>query len=405
MHAHYEKVITFCCFLFLFVNIGFPSTPFSVYQPYLIAQDGVGDTGASAILAVRTLVSLCAMFFVDRYYSALDARRGVAFACAMTAAGFGLYALGTGLPVYLAGAVLCGMGYGLGGMVAMTILTNRWYRTNIGTAMGVAAVGSGVASILVPLAAVQVIHTVSLHVAFALEGAIALAIGALVLTLLRNRPSDLGIVLEDPVATGSANDRAVRAPYRLAPPARILFMAALVAVGAVSVGGGTYLSVLFTAAGIDPVYAATLLSVMGICLTIAKFLTGKLFDRIGTLRGSALMFGVLTLGLIFCLASSAGSPLVATAAAALVGVGISLGTVGISMWSLELTDGGSTTRFVKRCQIAYALGGFIMNSLPGPLKTVTGTYESSYAIMCAITVYAGIVVVAIYRARKAALAA
>jgi predicted MFS family arabinose efflux permease len=174
-------------------------------------------------------------------------------------------------------------------------------------------------------------------------------------------------------------------------------------VGAVAVGGGTYLSVLFTSSGIDAVFAATLLSVMGICLTIAKFVTGRLFDAIGTRRGSALMFGVLTVGLALCIVSSGGSPVIAAIAAALLGAGISLGTVGISMWSLELTDGGSTTRFVKRCQTAYALGGFLMNSIPGPLKTITGTYVSSYAIMCAITVYAGIVVVAIYRARKAAM--
>jgi MFS family permease len=402
MKSHYEKVITFCCFLFLFVNIGFPSTSFNVYQPYLIAQDAVGDLGASAILAVRTLVSLSAMFFVDRYYSNLDARRGVALACAMTAAGFGLFAVGGSMPVYLLGAVLSGMGYGFGGMVAMTILTNRWYRKGIGTAMGVASVGSGVASILVPLAAVQVIHAQSLHAAFALEAGVALGLGALVLLLLRNRPSDLGIELEDPAREGSAG-RAVRAPYRLSPAWRALFMAALVAVGAVAVGGGTYLSVLFTSSGIDAVFAATLLSVMGICLTIAKFVTGRLFDAIGTRRGSALMFGVLTVGLALCIVSSGGSPVIAAIAAALLGAGISLGTVGISMWSLELTDGGSTTRFVKRCQTAYALGGFLMNSIPGPLKTITGTYVSSYAIMCAITVYAGIVVVAIYRARKAAM--
>ncbi|MCC6109701.1 MAG: MFS transporter [Denitrobacterium sp.] len=402
MKSHYEKVITFCCFLFLFVNIGFPSTSFNVYQPYLIAQDAVGDLGASAILAVRTLVSLSAMFFVDRYYSNLDARRGVALACAMTAAGFGLYAVGGSMPVYLLGAVLSGMGYGFGGMVAMTILTNRWYRKGIGTAMGVASVGSGVASILVPLAAVQVIHAQSLHAAFALEAGVALGLGALVLLLLRNRPSDLGIELEDPALEGGTG-RPVRAPYRLSPAWRVLFMAALVAVGAVAVGGGTYLSVLFTSSGIDAVFAATLLSVMGICLTIAKFVTGRLFDAIGTRRGSALMFGVLTVGLALCIVSSGGSPVIAAIAAALLGAGISLGTVGISMWSLELTDGGSTTRFVKRCQIAYALGGFLMNSIPGPLKTITGTYVSSYAIMCAITVYAGIVVVAIYRARKAAM--
>ena len=48
MKKHYEKVITLCCFLFLFTNVGLTSTSFNVYQPYIIATDGVGDVGGCA---------------------------------------------------------------------------------------------------------------------------------------------------------------------------------------------------------------------------------------------------------------------------------------------------------------------------------------------------------------------
>ncbi len=103
MRKHYPKVITACCFLFLFVNIGMPSTSFSVYQPYLVALPDIGDSGGSLILSVRTLVTLLAMFVVNRYYNRLDCRLAVTLGCALTAAGFYLYSFATSMPVFLAG--------------------------------------------------------------------------------------------------------------------------------------------------------------------------------------------------------------------------------------------------------------------------------------------------------------
>lgn len=40
-------------------------------------------------------------------------------------------------------SVFTGLGYGLGGMVASTMLISRWFSANMATAAGIAAVGSG----------------------------------------------------------------------------------------------------------------------------------------------------------------------------------------------------------------------------------------------------------------------
>lgn len=191
---HYEKVICVCCFLILFTNIGLPSTSFSVYQPYLVAIPGVGHAGGSVILSVRTFVSLVAMFFVARYYSWLNCRIGAFVASICVAIGFGLYALNTesyaGLCV---ASVFTGLGYGLGGMICSTMLIGRWFETNVATVAGVAAVGSGVAAVVLPPIVVAVVNATSLSAAFALEAALALLLGLLVFALLRNFPEDMGL--------------------------------------------------------------------------------------------------------------------------------------------------------------------------------------------------------------------
>ncbi len=173
---HYEKVICVCCFLILFTNIGLPSTSFSVYQPYLVAIPGVGHSGGSVILSVRTFVSLAAMFFVARYYSWLNCRIGAFVASIFVAIGFALYSVNTesyfGLCV---GSVFTGLGYGLGGMICSTMLIGRWFKTNVATVAGFAAVGSGVAAVVLPPIVVDVVDATSLSAAFGLEALLALA--------------------------------------------------------------------------------------------------------------------------------------------------------------------------------------------------------------------------------------
>ena len=191
---HYEAVVAVCCFLILFTNVGLPSTSFSVYQPYLVDLPGVGHSGGSIIVSVRTFVSLLAMLVVGRYYDLVDCRIGAFLATLCVSAGFALYSLaGSNFGMLCGASALTGLGYGFGGMIASTMLINRWFRANVATVAGVAAVGSGVAAIVIPNAAVALISAFDLQTAFRAEAALALVIGVAVFALLRNDPRDMGL--------------------------------------------------------------------------------------------------------------------------------------------------------------------------------------------------------------------
>ena len=58
----YQTIIVACAFTLLFVNTGFTSTSFSIYQSYIVNIPGVGDVGGSVVVTVRTFVSLICMF-------------------------------------------------------------------------------------------------------------------------------------------------------------------------------------------------------------------------------------------------------------------------------------------------------------------------------------------------------
>ena len=415
MKRYSEKIVTLCCFLLVFANIGLASTSFNVYQPYIVAVPGVGDTGGSIILSARTLASFLAMIVVDRYFNVLDMRRGVALACCMTAVGFAGYAAAATMesfPLFVASAFVVGVGYGFGGMAAVTILTSRWYVTDVGTAVGVASVGSGFASIVIPIVAVRVMQDVSLSSSLLMEGALSAAIAFVVFGLVRNRPSDVGMQPHgaQDIASGdnSASEergekRGRQKRVRKALPdsplpitARRALMVAMALVGMVSVGGMAYLSVLLASFGFENMFVAFAISIAGTCLTIAKFATGELFDHVGTERGSIIAFAFLVSGFVLCCTAITGSPIVAIAGAVLLGIGISVGSVGVSVWSLELSGAQHRTRSIRNSQMAYAFGGFLMNTLPGPLKDLTGSYMVSYAFMTACAAAAAIIIVALY---------
>ena len=400
MRHHYEKIICACCFLSLFVNIGLASTAFSVFQPYLTALPDVGDTGASAILGVRIFFSIVAMLFVDRYYELLDARVGLAASMLLDCAGFAIYSQADSLALMLVGSTLTGLAYGLGGLVATTMLVNRWFKSGIGTAVGFCTVGSGVAGIVIPIAVARIIEDHSLSVAFACVSVLAFVFAVVVFVFVRNRPSDLGLVAyESETAVRAARGRRVTGMggKPLSRPVRIIVLIAMALVGGFSMSACAYLAVLMTTNGFDVHFAALMVSVFGISLTVAKFGVGELFDRIGTARASAAVFGVLGVGLALCCLVSVIGLVGMVVAAVAVGIGLSLGSVGISVWSLELSDAATRTRSIKNCQLAYVVGGLVMNVIPGPLKQLTGSYVPSYVLMLVCAALAAAIILTVYR--------
>lgn len=397
MKQHYEKVIVACCFLFLFANVGLPSTSFNVYQPYIIATEGVGDVGGSLILSVRTLTSLVTVIFVDRYYQALDVRRGVFAACLSTALGFFIYSQASSLAAFALGAVFAGAGYGLGGMVGLTLLISRWYDHGVGGAIGFATLGSGVASIIIPICAVRVIEGSSLHLSFFLEALLALAIGALVFVFLRNRPSDIGRDASVRQSEKTGSKEQATGSVALDAAERVALLAAMAFIGCLCVGGSTYYSVLLTTQGFDPHFAATTLSAIGAMLTVSKLATGKMFDRFGVRKSSTFAFFVFLAGFALSLLTPLGNTGLAVVAGMSIGWGEALGTVGLSVWSLQLANPEKRERSIKNAQVAYSLGGFVINAIPGPLATLTGTYLTTYAIMFGMCVFAAVVITGTYK--------
>ena len=165
--------------------------------------------------------------------------------------------------------------------------------------------------------------------------------------------------------------------------------------GAVAIDASNYFSILLTSEGISTLNAATIIALMGLALTVGKFASGFLFDLIGTIHGTIILFAFMFAGLVFACLSSL-NPVFPFLAAVLFGSGVTLGSVGISLWSIELSTPERLTSTVKNLQIAYVMGGFLFSMVPGPLMDLCHSYVISYEILTAAAAVCALIVVGTY---------
>lgn len=412
MKRHYQIVIAACCFLIMFVNQGLPSTSFNVWQPYLQKLPSVGDDGVTTILTIRTLVSFLSIFFVTKYYELMDLRIGIAIATLFTIGGFFSFGFADGNMVLLClGSVLAGIGYGIGGSVASTALIGKWFEGDVGTAAGVAGVGSGTAGMLIPLVVSQIEHHFSLSTAFFSVATLALVFGALTFAFVRSQPSDLGlkpfVTKKKPRRSGrlssmEAKAQAAEVPASISKLSRVMILVAMALLGANAIAANNYFSLSLSTSGMDLMTAAALTSLMGASLTVGKFLSGKLFDIIGTYASSILFFAALVLGCALMAFVSEGGMFFAVLGAIGFGAGCALSTTGLSVWSIEVSEPGEKLKAARNFMIAYSFGGFAFNMLPGFMKGFTGTYESSFIVFAIAAAVCMALVLIVLKTRKKA---
>ena len=401
----------------MFTNVGFPSTSFNVYQPYIVALPGVGDSAGSIIIGTRTFVSLICMFAVVRFYQIFDCRRGSLIAAVATVTCFIVFGFAQSFPLLCLAAAIGGIGYGLGGMVCTTMLINRWFKADVGTALGISAVGSGAASIVVPLCADWIIRTFGLSISFWCEAALAAVLGVLIYALLRDKPSDMGLepfVNEKwlaehttQAADGSGETVVVTDDgYKLSPVQRALFIFAMMLIGAVCVASATFVSIFLVSEGYDHAFAALILSAVGLVLTVGKFAMGRIFDMLGDVVSTIIAFVALIVGLVLLCIGAQGSVAFVWVGVVFFGFGLAIGTTGIPIWSLHLSSPEQRVGTVRTFQVGYAAGSFVFTLVPGILKDIVGSYMVSYVMMIGMSFIAlTIILIVLLQAKRASVVA
>jgi len=387
----------------IFAVMGLGSNLYSVYQPYIIAQNGFSNTQASWIITTRSLFIVVGMFTAEWLCARLGLRYTCTAAMLLLALSRFLFGAADSLPVYLAAAAITGLAYSWGGMIPLSLLINNWFQDRNAFALGLASAGSGLATILLPGPVTRLIQTWGLRETFWAEAAFVLILDRLAFHLLiRDDPVKLGLEPYRQPGTQAPASGALQQP---APEGMTslywgIFLLAVFLTGAPTAIGVNNIGILYRTEGFDPDTVAALVSCVGLALMVGKTLYGELADRLGGKRSSGLLYGVSLLSYVLLCLAGGGSRPIAFAAVISFGLGLPLSNVALSVWSRDFLGGEGYAKALKWSQTLYALGIVALGPLPGWMADQTGSYIHSYFLFLVMMAISFLLILLVYRRTK-----
>ena len=381
---HYAWAVCLGGALSLFSIIGLGINIFSVYQPYIIAQNGFSDAQGSLITTTRSLFTLAAMLTVNQLCARLGLRRVMTLGMGLMVLSCAAFGLAGSFSVYCGAAALTGLAYGYGGMVPLSLAVGHWFRDRRSFALGLAAAGSGVSTIFAPALITRAIEAWGMTAAFLLEGAFILALTLLVWLLVRDSPEALGL---QPYHLGGP--AAPLPPPRPRPegaaPAlwRSVLLCAFL-IGAPAGPGFSHLTMLYTTSGYDSMTVAALLSYLGFMICVGKIVCGQVYDALGGRLANRYTFCIFFAGFLLCCMAPLGGVPLAFAAMTLFGLGLPISAVPFASWAGDLLGDEGYEGAVRSLTVAYALGMLLFGPAAGALADLTGSYVPAYAFFAAL---------------------
>ena len=395
----YRWVVGFSCAMVLLCTSGLATTGMNAYQPFLISVSGLTNTQASTAMMIRNMVGFVAVFFLERFYRRTNMRLGLALSAFSISAGFFVYSFARTFPGYCLGSALNGFGYGLGGIVTISVMIHRWFSDHQGLALGICSAGTGLSPVIAIPVTTKIIQKYSLPFAFRAESLLILCIAALAFILLRDNPDGS----RDNREWETQKERFAGAHcFRTKNSLRYLAMFAVLTMGLIQ-PSSLHLSVLYTHEGWDPMTASLLVSVMGIALMAGKCVYGEAVDLLGSYRAGYLFYGAQVMGLVLsCAAAALNNQPLAFAAMAILGVGYPVLSIGISFMSDIVARPEHFATVLKQFQIIYVFGTILFGSMPGIIADTFGSYIPAFALMAFLALLCMVSVQVIQRQGRAA---
>lgn len=384
---YYGWLVCLGCAIILFCTSGLAINAFTIYQPYILRQNGFTNTQSSTILTVRSFVCFLSMFLTGQYYKRFSLRAGLSLSGGITAAGFALFGLARSFPAYCAAAAVVGLGYGLGTMIPIAMLMERWFFQKRTLAIGLCSCVTGLSTLGIPTILIRLIERLGLAGAFFVEAACITALTLIAFLLLRSDPAEMGLSPYGADTPAELKQHGIQT-HGIRRKDWLLLMPMLLLLGAMTSTGYSHLSVLLTSNGFSVDIAALAISISGVTLVAAKCLFGAVSGRLSTFRCNWL-FGAAGIAGLILLCVMGNDDIMMLGGVVLYSAGLAMTTVGLTAWAGDWSSTDQYDATIRRFQIGYAAGGLAFSSVPGILADrFGGSYIPAYLFFaaCAIIV-------------------
>jgi len=383
LKTHYAWRVCAGCAVLLFCTSGLSVNAFTIYQPYILSLNNFTNTQLSMLITFRNLFSLASIILTAFYYRKLSHRLGMAVAGFLIVAAFVLFALAKSHVMYCIAASVMGMGHGLGTMVPVSIVINKWFTEKKNTALGICSAVTGLSAFGIPSLISKLIETAGLKSCFLIEALAVFVLVSISSLLIRNSPEEVGTT-----SYGTKKAEAViKTSGGLTKLDWVFIIPMLLLIGSELSVAYSYIAVLITGEGYSGSVAAVAVSVSGASLMLGKIFYGRICDALGCYKANYIFGPLMVVGLVLCCFIKK-SPVILYAAMVFYSFFVAYQAVGLSSWVAELENSENYARTIRIFQVGYAAGCLIFSTVPGILADrANGSYVPAFAMFGAFSVY------------------
>ena len=408
----YKWIVVGTCFLMVFVALGFCSSNKSMYVAAITEANGILRGVYSFNDSMRYISTAVVNIFFGHLVAKYGTKKLIICGFMSLILSSVLYSVASNVLVFYIGGCLLGIGLSFTTTAMVGCVINRWFTKNKGTVMGAILAANGLGGAL----AAQIVYPIiyeegnafGYRNAYRLVAVILLATMLIVAVFMREQPKG-----EEKTATAVSKKKPrgeswSGVDYKQAKK-QVFFWGTAICMsftGFMLQGINGVAAAHMKDVQLDASYIVTVLSVHSIALTVSKFLTGFIYDKLG-LRFTVTLCSVSAIIAMFslvALSNSAHGKVAAMCYGLVSTLALPLETVMLPILAGDLFGQKSFDKilgiFVSVNTVGFALGSPVMNIIHDKLGSYVIAFAVCGVLMIIVTVVMQFVIRSAHQFRK-----
>lgn len=391
--VHYAWWVTLGCGIVILYQLGLAFNCISIFLNPLMESLGTNNTVRSSLTSLFQIGSVLSLPFVSPMAEKIGLRRLILCCGLCSASGYVILSIAKSIALCYIGMLLIGISFGAGAAVPVSLLLAKWFFKKKGFAIGLAMVGSGVATIFAPAMIRDIIAGHSVQTAFLVQAVMITALAFVAFLLIRNTPEEKGLCAYGGTSYDEEKENEtpkVRLHEAVQQKSFLAAAAATLLVGTIISPVITHLSPLISQSGYSEELAATAVSIYGIVMLASKPIFGMIIDKYGVLKANTFAYGFILLTMVDGLLLHCGKMMVYGFPTFFAIGGATITNIGLPIWCNELFGQKNMGSMFAMLKLCVFIGAMIGSAIPGIIMDRTGSYNGLflYYIVVALLSYA-----------------